>query len=104
MTNTYGYDEADRLTSWTATPSGGTATTQTYGYDNDGNMTSDNGVTYTYDARDELVSSSNGTSYAYTADGDLQSAGSDPLRVRRLRAADHRRRPPATPGMRSTGW
>ena len=76
VTSTYGYDEADRLTSWTATPSGGTATTQTYGYDNAGNMTSDNGVSYTYDARDELVSGSNGTTYAYTADGDLQSAGS----------------------------
>jgi len=76
VTNTYGYDEADRLTSWTATPSGGTATTQTYGYDNDGNMTNDNGVTYTYDARDELMSSSSGSTYAYTADGELQSAGS----------------------------
>ena len=76
VTNTYGYDQADRLTSWTATPSGGTATSQSYGYDNDGNMTNDNGVSYTYDARDELASSSTGTSYAYTADGDLQSAGS----------------------------
>jgi RHS repeat-associated protein len=76
VTNTYGYDQAGRLTSWTATPSGGTAVTQAYGYDNAGNMTNDNGVSYTYDARDELVSSSNGTSYAYTADGNLQSAGS----------------------------
>ena len=40
VTNTYGYDEADRLTSWTATPASGTATTQTYGYDNNGNLTS----------------------------------------------------------------
>ena len=76
VTNAYGYDQAGRLTSWTATPAGGTAVTQAYGYDNAGNMTSDNGVSYTYDARDELVSSSNGTSYAYTADGNLQSAGS----------------------------
>lgn len=75
VTNTYGYDQANRLTSWTAAPSGGTAVTQTYGYDNAGNMTNDNGVSYTYDARDELVSGSNGTSYAYTADGNLQSAG-----------------------------
>ena len=71
VTNTYGYDEADRLTSWTATPAGGSATVQTYGYDNDGNMTSDNGVTYTYDARDELVSGSNGDTYSYSADGDM---------------------------------
>jgi RHS repeat-associated protein len=71
VTNTYAYDEADRLTSWTAAPSGGTATTQTYGYDKDGNMTSDNGVTYSYDARDELVSDSNGNTYNYSADGDL---------------------------------
>lgn len=75
VTNTYGYDEADRLTSWTATPSGGTATTDTYGYDNDGNMTNDNGVTYTYDARDELASVSTGTSYSYTANGNMQNAG-----------------------------
>jgi RHS repeat-associated protein len=78
VTNTYGYDEADRLTSWTAAPSGAAATTDTYAYDNDGNLTNDNGVTYTYDARDELVSSSTGTSYTYTANGELQSSGSEP--------------------------
>src|ERR1700677_2977528 len=71
VTNTYGYDEANRLTSWTSTPSGGTATTATYAYDNDGNMTDDNGVTLTYDARDEEVSDSSGDSYTYGADGDL---------------------------------
>jgi RHS repeat-associated protein len=71
VTNAYTYDEADRLTSWTATPAGGSATAATYGYDNDGNMTSDNGVTYIYDARDELVSASNGDTYTYSADGDL---------------------------------
>ena len=71
VTNAYAYDEADRLTSWTATPAGGTATVQAYAYDNDGNMTGDNGVTYTYDARDELVSGSNGDTYTYSADGDL---------------------------------
>ena len=77
VTNTYGYDEADRLTSWTATPSGGAATTATYGYDDDGNMTDDNGVTFTYDARDELQTSSTGTSYTYTANGDLQEVGTE---------------------------
>jgi RHS repeat-associated protein len=71
VTNAYTYDEADRLTSWTATPAGGSATVQAYAYDNDGNMTSDNGVTYTYDARDELTSGSNGDTYTYSADGDL---------------------------------
>jgi RHS repeat-associated protein len=71
VTNTYAYDEANRLTSWTAAPSGGTATVQAYAYDNDGNMTSDNGVTYTYDARDELASASNGDTYTYSADGDM---------------------------------
>ncbi len=75
VTNTYGYDEADRLTSWTATPAGGTATTATYAYDNDGNMTSDNGVAYSYDARDEVVSDSKGNTYSYSADGDLASEG-----------------------------
>ena len=34
-------------------------------------MTSDNGVTYSYDARDELVSGSNGDTYTYSADGDM---------------------------------
>ena len=77
VTNAYGYDEADRLTSWTATPSGGTGTTETYAYDNDGNMTSDGGVTYVYDARDELVSASTGNSYTYTANGDLEDVGTE---------------------------
>jgi RHS repeat-associated protein len=71
VTNTYGYDEANRLTSWTEAPAGGTSTTATYGYDADGNMINDDGVTLTYDARDELTSDSNGNTYAYSADGDL---------------------------------
>jgi RHS repeat-associated protein len=76
VTNTYAYDEAGRLTSWTAAPAGGTATVAAYTYDNDGNMTSDNGVTYTYDARDELVSGSNGDTYTYSADGDMTGQAS----------------------------
>jgi RHS repeat-associated protein len=71
VTNTYTYDQASRLTSWTETPAGGTAATATYGYDNDGNMTDDNGVTLTYDARDELTSDASGDSYTYSPDGDL---------------------------------
>jgi RHS repeat-associated protein len=76
VTNTYGYDEANRLTSWTATPSGGTAVTKTYGYDSDGNLVDDNGVTYTYDARDQLVSDGYGNTYTYTPDGDLATQSS----------------------------
>jgi RHS repeat-associated protein len=80
VTNTYGYDQANRMTSWTATPSGGTATTKTYGYDDNGNLVNDNGVTSTYDARNELTAQGNGNSYTYTANGDLAtqtSSGGD---------------------------
>ena len=77
VTNTYGYDEADRLTSWTATPAGAAATTDTYAYDNDGNMTDDNGIIYVYDARDELESASNGNSYTYSPNGDLEDVGTE---------------------------
>jgi RHS repeat-associated protein len=76
VTSTYGYDQADRLTSWTSTPAGGSATTQTYGYDNNGNLTSNNGVTYSYDARNELTSDSKGSTFTYSADGDPLSKGS----------------------------
>jgi RHS repeat-associated protein len=72
VTNTYGYDQAGRLTSWTATPAGGTPATQTYGYDNNGNLTNDNGTTHTYDTRNELTSDGT-SSYSYTANGDLAS-------------------------------
>ena len=72
-TNGYTYDEAGELTSWTATPAGGSATTVTYGYDGAGNRTSVNGTTYSYDQRDELLS--NGTdSYTYTADGTVATS------------------------------
>jgi RHS repeat-associated protein len=71
VTNTYGYDQADRLTSWTATPAGGAAVTKAYGYDNNGNLVNDNGVTQTYDARNELVSDTSGNTYSYSAAGNL---------------------------------
>jgi RHS repeat-associated protein len=67
-TNTYGYDEAGRLTSWTNTLAGGSAHTTGYGYDGDGNRTSVNGVTYSYDLRDELTSDGTNT-YTYDARG-----------------------------------
>ncbi|MDQ2815587.1 MAG: hypothetical protein M3Z75_28010, partial [Actinomycetota bacterium] len=61
VANTYGYDQAGRLTSWTAAPAGGSATTKTYGYDNAGNLTGNNGTTYSYDARNELTSDGSNT-------------------------------------------
>ncbi|QRP49086.1 DNRLRE domain-containing protein [Amycolatopsis sp. FDAARGOS 1241] len=54
--NTYTYDQADRLTSWTD----GTTTTN-YAYDNAGNRTQAGPWTYTYNARDQLTTATNGT-------------------------------------------
>ena len=63
-TNTYTYDQADRLTSWN------NGTTTAYTYDGAGNRTKAGATAYTYDARDELTS--DGTnSYTYSANGDL---------------------------------
>jgi RHS repeat-associated protein len=67
--NTYGYDEANRLTSWTS----GTTTTN-YAYDGAGNRTKAGSVTYAYDARDQLTSDSSGNTYSYTARGTLAQA------------------------------
>ena len=64
-TSTYTYDKADRLTSWN-----NGSTTTGYVYDNDGNRTQAGAATFTYDARDELVSDGTST-YGYTANGDL---------------------------------
>jgi RHS repeat-associated protein len=69
--NTYTYDLADRLTSWTA----GTATT-VYAYDKSGNRVQAGGRTFTYDQRNRLVSGSDGTTYTYTARGTLSSTTS----------------------------
>jgi RHS repeat-associated protein len=68
--NTYTYDEANRLSSW----NNGTATV-TYAYDGDGNRTSVGAQTFTYDARDELTSGA-GTNYTYTARGTIASVTS----------------------------
>lgn len=65
--NSYTYDEADRLTSW----NNGSTTTQ-YGYDSNGNLTQKGSKTYTYDARDELTGDGTNT-YAYTARGTSTS-------------------------------
>ncbi|HEY3903297.1 MAG TPA: RHS repeat-associated core domain-containing protein, partial [Streptosporangiaceae bacterium] len=65
--NTYTYDDANRLTSWN-----NGATTVSYGYDADGNRTQVGNQTFTYDARDELLSGA-GSTYSYTPRGTLAS-------------------------------
>jgi RHS repeat-associated protein len=70
-TVTYGYDEADRVTS---AASGGSTTD--YGYDGDGNLVTDGPVSNTFNAQDQLVSSTDSgggatTGYSYTLNGAL---------------------------------
>ncbi|GGO81389.1 RHS repeat-associated core domain-containing protein [Nonomuraea cavernae] len=67
-TNTYAYDHAGRLTSWTAP--GGTVTA--YEWDASGNRTKADAKTYTYDERNRLTSG-DGSTYSYTARGTLAS-------------------------------
>jgi RHS repeat-associated protein len=69
-TNSYSYDEANRLTSW----NNGTATVS-YGYDANGNRTQAGSQTFSYDARDELTSGG-GVTHTYTARGTQASATS----------------------------
>ncbi|MEU6712779.1 RHS repeat-associated core domain-containing protein, partial [Nonomuraea sp. NPDC046802] len=68
-TNTYGYDHAGRLTSWTA-PGGATTA---YEWDASGNRTKAGNATFTYDERNRLTSG-DGTDYTYTARGTLTSS------------------------------
>jgi len=68
-TSTYGYDQSNRLTSWTAPDT----TTTTYGYDPAGNRTQASSDTYTYDAQNRLVTGPN-TTYTYTPRGTLATA------------------------------
>ncbi|MGC9536762.1 DNRLRE domain-containing protein [Streptomyces sp. UG1] len=63
-TQSYGYDRAGRLTSWTAVD--GTVTS--YGWDAAGNRTSAGGVTAVYDERNRLLSAGD-TTYTYSARG-----------------------------------
>jgi RHS repeat-associated protein len=65
-TNTYGYDHAGRLTSWTA-PGG---TTIAYEWDAAGNRTKAGNATFTYDERNRLTSG-DGTDHTYTPRGTL---------------------------------
>ncbi|MEU6715642.1 RHS repeat-associated core domain-containing protein, partial [Nonomuraea sp. NPDC046802] len=68
-TNTYAYDHAGRLTSWTA-PGGATTA---YEWDAAGNRTKAGNATFTYDERNRLTSG-DGTDYTYTARGTLASS------------------------------
>ncbi|MEU7827460.1 LamG-like jellyroll fold domain-containing protein [Nonomuraea sp. NPDC049129] len=84
---TYGYDDADRLTTKTTTGTAGAAA-NTYGYDLAGRLTSWNSAAYeyddagnrtkadaaasVYDARNQLVSDGS-AGYAYSARGTLKS-------------------------------
>ncbi|HEY3684800.1 MAG TPA: LamG-like jellyroll fold domain-containing protein [Streptosporangiaceae bacterium] len=66
--NTYGYDDAGRLTNWTD-PAGATAA---YTWDDSGNRTQAGTKTFTYDAQNRLTNSTDAgttTTYAYTPRG-----------------------------------
>ncbi|MFB9622688.1 RHS repeat domain-containing protein [Nonomuraea helvata] len=67
--NTYGYDHAGRLTSWTAP--GGAVTA--YEWDAAGNRTKAGNATFTYDERNRLTSG-DGTDYTYTPRGSLATS------------------------------
>ncbi|MER6978251.1 LamG-like jellyroll fold domain-containing protein, partial [Streptomyces carpinensis] len=69
-TNTYGYDWANRLTSW----NDGTKTTS-YAYDASGNRIRNGSDVYTYDERDELTSDGTHT-YDYSARGTMTQESS----------------------------
>ncbi|WP_167517585.1 LamG-like jellyroll fold domain-containing protein [Micromonospora orduensis] len=64
--NTYTYDLADRLTSWT------NGSTTSYTYDDSGNRTQAGAKVFTYDARNQLTAQTGVGSYAYTARGTLR--------------------------------
>ncbi|TMR22398.1 hypothetical protein ETD86_11950 [Nonomuraea turkmeniaca] len=68
-TNTYAYDHAGRLTSWTA-PGGATTA---YEWDAAGNRTKAGGKTFTYDERNRLTSG-DGTDHTYTPRGTLATS------------------------------
>ncbi|MEU6719591.1 RHS repeat-associated core domain-containing protein [Nonomuraea sp. NPDC046802] len=68
-TNTYGYDHAGRLTSWTAP--GGAVTA--YEWDAAGNRTKVGDKAFTYDERNRLTSG-DGTDYTYTPRGTLATS------------------------------
>ncbi|MFF5234696.1 LamG-like jellyroll fold domain-containing protein [Dactylosporangium sp. NPDC000521] len=65
--NTYTYDWADRLQTWTTG-----STTTNYSYDASGNRTQNGSKTFTYDQRNRLTGQSGGISYSYTGRGTLK--------------------------------
>ncbi|MEV8517869.1 LamG-like jellyroll fold domain-containing protein [Dactylosporangium sp. NPDC051484] len=69
VTNTYTYDQANRLTSW----NNGTTTTN-YTFDKSGNRLTNGAKTFTYDQRNRLLTQTGGTTYTYTPRGTLASA------------------------------
>ncbi|WP_285778453.1 polymorphic toxin-type HINT domain-containing protein [Microtetraspora sp. NBRC 13810] len=70
--NTYGYDQAGRLTSWTD-PDGRTTD---YAWDDSGNRIKAGEDTFTYDERNRLLSGG-GTDYTYTPRGTLATETKD---------------------------
>ncbi|TLP62236.1 LamG-like jellyroll fold domain-containing protein [Microbispora triticiradicis] len=82
-TNTYTYDWANRLTSWTA-PDGNTTE---YGWDAAGNRIRAGDKTYTYDERNRLVSG-DGYAYTYTARGTLAESSNGKVKISKFDAFD----------------
>ncbi|NHA00293.1 RHS repeat protein [Nocardioides sp. W3-2-3] len=85
--NSYTYDDAARLTSWSV--AGGATTT--YAWDASGNRTKVNGATATYDQRNRLISD-NGTDYSLQPAGLVEVADQRQhdrgVHVRRVRPDD----------------
>src|SRR5205807_4530183 len=65
--NTYTYDQANRLTSWN-----NGSNTSTYGYDASGNRTQSGVQTFTYNARNQITNGA-GANYTYAARGTLSA-------------------------------
>ncbi|MGW0198102.1 RHS repeat-associated core domain-containing protein [Nonomuraea sp. NPDC003201] len=83
-TNTYTYDQADRLTSWTG-PDGKKTN---YEWDAAGNRVRADDKTYVYDERNRLTSSSDGHTYRYTARGTLAEDANGIVRMSKFDAFD----------------
>ncbi|WP_433215139.1 RHS repeat-associated core domain-containing protein [Microtetraspora malaysiensis] len=82
-TNTYTYDWANRLTSWTA-PDGKTTE---YGWDAAGNRIRAGDKSYTYDERNRLTSG-DGYTYTYTPRGTLAEASNGQVQISKFDAFD----------------
>jgi len=70
---TYAYDKLDRLTEFNPPGEGSTA----YGYDKAGNRTEAGGVTYEFNALNQLTKASDGTTYGYDKAGRMISKESE---------------------------